>query len=768
MKKKNLIAIVFLAALLTVAAMVPAFSVKADTPPVDPLAPFLSNVNNPGASTVKLNADGSYSVVQTVENGSRLYYGEHNVGVSNPVTFGLNLTDFTMDFSVEEIKHGAVLDICFVSQYDDYPVSPWGQGIDIRMCDDAYDPAYNSFNPYICTFSTDNGNHPDVQATATTPWHVYENISPRTSYQGQKQRLHIYVDEQNSKLCIDISWLNPTSNSVNYSGFFNLSDLPTSYGRSIDLTNVGLMFTPRGISSDEPVKFTIYSIQDAYYDGVGGKTNGLLSVFYNYDQAIKNFNTTAVTKQMVVDFYKAKDVFDNFSKPIRLCDQYYKEQVQALSTEGFAEAAVQAAETVFSGYTTTTVLSTPEEIEEGKALLSFYTANEASLETYSEIVANIFSQVASDPVAEELNSDMATFVSEYSGDAVTKANYLTAKAGLSALVERYNALSSIGKALCTNYEGLNTWSNTELAQMKELYYSTDGTYFTNNYTYGGSEEERTVVKGYVGAEKTESGTKLIISDAVTSRVVYGDKLNVATGLVNDYAINIKDFKVSFTIDDTQNSNRFAFNFGTSRTIYPWGNETNPGITVLFRTNFTSGNGVNIALKNCSDAALFPRSEYPNIANNDWGGVGDLLINGGSDSVIGKLITIEFKGNEEGTVLSVSIEGGNKVEVTIPQAMLDTIFGTGEEAFDTTKLVWTITMGEGATVMNGGKDMVLTIKNIDDEYSKMLSQLSTDFNTFLSLLDTLSAKQSLTIIEIGSFNSSFKALADAAKLVRGVD
>lgn len=169
------------------------------------VSPFYENPwqwNTPKNTIVK-GADGSYAITQSESGGNaRLFYGDYVMGGSE-TPYYVNLTDFTMDFSVDKMSSGGNLMIGFLTYAanGDYPLNGYGQGFVLKLNDDG--GGNTGFVPTVETVAKSDANHTQY-TTGGNSYLVYNNATTgRTSHIGKKMTLHVYVEGNNLNVYVD-------------------------------------------------------------------------------------------------------------------------------------------------------------------------------------------------------------------------------------------------------------------------------------------------------------------------------------------------------------------------------------------------------------------------------------------------------------------------------------------------------------------------------------------------------------------------------------
>lgn len=756
-------------ALVAVLAVMLAFSVwgfaanvfAADA--VDPVAPFYNNPNVPDCGTVEKNADGSFKIAQKYGGGdARTFYGDYTRGSTENAYF-MDLTDATITLSVDELAAGVGIEIYFVSyvQNGSYPMHPYGQGFSLRLNDDG--AGNTGFTPVVHTYSFDTGYTP--KNYNGNDYLVYNNApTGRTSYLGKEMKIHIYKEGDNLNVYAD--WVRDEINAetaYDFRATIPLADLPSTGGTPFDYTNAQF-----GISSNgsDPMALTISDISDAktnaYYNGFGGKYKNSLAYTKNYAEAVAAFDKDAVTAQQVKDYYGAKLNFDGLNaNNMRKNDRYEYEQANELSVAGFDDAALAIKDQVFAGYSADGEIT---DKEDAIAVFAFYTAFSDQLSEYDAVAEHIRATLAQEDMGQKaIESTIDALIAKYSGTAVKRENYKAALAEYNAAVSQYNSLSAVVRTLVNNFDELETWKEETLTQMKALYYSTQGTYFTNQWGVEGQEDSQTIMQSVAGAVRNDDGTtKLILTDDTSLRLVYGT--DIQEGKWTDYSIDLSNFEMTFSIDQLTSSGRFAINFVSQRGALPYGDETAPGLSIVLRNE---GSSIWAALTE-TKGGLYPTQndnsgykDYWSGKLDAWGGFGRLT----AASVLNTNITLRLQETETGITLSLAVDGGNTISVELPAEYIDYLFTTEEGAIDTAHLAMNFTVGEGMQSFNGGQDIELTVKSIKDAYYRQIADLNTAFSNYKNIVETLSAQTSLTYNEIANYNSEKDTLDNLSKGLR---
>lgn len=116
------------------------------------------------------------------------------------------------------------------------------------------------------------------------------------------------------------------------------------------------------------------------------------------------------------------------------------------------------------------------------------------------------------------------------------------------------------------------------------------------------------------------------------------------------------------------------NFVSERSALPFGEETDPGLSIMFRMGFGGGNTIGVALTE-TKGGVYPNKntapDHPGFEGLDeWGGFGILSNPSG---VLGKNITLKLQKAEEGVSLTLALEGGNtgfrRIVCAIPRISL---------------------------------------------------------------------------------------------------
>ena len=703
--------------------------------------PFYDNPYDPTHSTVEKAESGEYKISQNAAGGNtRLFYGDYTSGVSeNP--YYVDLTDFKMDFSVDKLAAGGKVVIGFMAyvQNGAYTMQGYGQGLAINLNDDG--GGNTGFTPTVTTFAYGDTGYTPITEQGNQ-YLVYNNASPRTSYLGKKMKVHVYVSGEN--LNIHIEWVRDDVNSntaYDYSASIALSSLPSSGANAFDYTKAHMIFT--NDNSADGADFTVYSISDknsdAYYASMGGMLNNSIKYTAEYVSAVKAFSLEETTGKQVKDYYGSRYNFDSLNaSQMRKPDKYEYEAAKALSTEGFDEAALAVAEQVFAGYGADTEIS---DMEDAFKVYTYYVNFEEELVSYADTAANIREALAQEDfgqlaVAQEIDEILSVYA-EF--DA---SKYFEAKARYDAAVGNYNQLSAFAKSLISDkYEELTAWFQNQY----DSFYITDGSYFTSQFEY--DAESDNVNQNKVYAHRNGDGTTTIrLPDDTGLRLVYGT--DIIEGTWEDYTINPADFSMTFSLDSFAQSGRFSINFTSHRSALPWGNETNPGLSIFFRADFSGANTLNVSLAKTAGGSYPTKEEVPEI-QNEFGTIGTLF------STIGRFaedITIRFKQTETGYEMTVSM-GSTSAMATLSNEFMKTLFTKDAEELDYTSLVVNMTVGEGVTSFNGGEDTVLTIKSINDDYARNVEEIKREAKAFVSTVTTLAAKDAFTFEEIRSFNST---------------
>lgn len=715
---------------------------------VDSFAPFYNDPYHPDCSTVTKNNDGSITIAQTEGGGGvRTFYGEYTSG-GKEEAYGIDLTDAVITLSVDAVGSGTSIELYFadfVATNTCYPMSSYGQGFSIRLADDTNNTANSSFNPVVWCF--DRGGTNSFFTTGNN-YLVYDNSSPRTSYIGKELKIRTSVSEGNLNISVAFSRDQVNENTAyDFSAQVPLSNLP---GSPFDYTNAVFGITSNGSTG---VTITIKDITDAnsnnYYNKFGGKYKNSVAFVKKYIEAVNAFNVDAATADTVRAYYCAKQNFAGVdSSSLRKNDKAEYDTAVALATEGFDTAAIAIADEVFNGLDGDEIT----DIDGAIGAYVFYKTNESSLSEYATVAENIRTVLSKEDLGQlSVSSAISDFLDKYTGDGVKRENYVTALSEYNEVLAAYNSLSAFVRQFVGNYAELTDWYSTEKVQMENLYYVTTGTYFTTNHTLT-DEDPVQIISGKGGAVRNKDGsTSLVLADDVSLRMIYGT--DMTDGTWTDYAVDITDFTMTFSIDSVPSDGRFVINFASSRSALPHGNETNPGLSVFFRMSGTSS--ASIAFKETAG------DKKPDFITDTWATIGNLTH---TDGIIGKSITVKLEKTTEGVKLSLYVEGGSSVSSDISDDYLDGLFAD----IDTSKLVLNFTVGEGLNSYSKGQDILLTVKSVLDAYSKDLATLATEFESYKSLVSTLSVKEVITYNEISAFNSQAAKVDGLLKKLRSYE
>ena len=732
---------------------------------VDPRAPFYNNPYTPDCSTVVKNEDGSFSVTQNYGGGNaRLFYGDYTSGGAENAYF-MDLTDATISLSVDELAAGVGAEIYFVSYVANgsYPMQGAGQGFSLRLTDDGSNNT--GFVPVVHTYSMNSAFI--NKAYEGNQYLVYNNASPRTSYLGKELKIHIFTE--GDVLNVHADWVRDDVNAETAYDFraqIPLAELPAEGGTPFDYKNAQFGISNNG--GNDTMKLNVKDISDAkndaYYQTYGGKYKNSIAYTQKYAEAVANFSKDATTAQQVKDFYSAKMNFEGMNaNGLRKNDVYEYQQAVTLSTEGFAEASLAVKDKVFANYDAESEIT---DKEDAIAVFAFYAEFSEQLSEYAAAAEHIRAVLAQEDMGQKaVETKISELTAKYAGGEIKRENYYAALDEYRAVVKQYDALSAFVRALVGNYDALQEWADSSLAEMKDLYYSTAGSYFTNEWGVRGEEDEKTISKSYAAALRADDGsTKLILSDDTALRLVYGT--DIAEGTWSDYAVDLSDFEMTFSVDKIAESGRFAVNFVSERSALPFGEETDPGLSIMFRMGFGGGNTIGVALTE-TKGGVYPNKntapDHPGFEGLDeWGGFGILSNPSG---VLGKNITLKLQKAEEGVSLTLALEGGNTVSVGLSAQYLGYLFRTDDGNVDTSKLVLNFTTGEGMTSFNGGQDMELTVKTIKDEYFRNVNSLYAQFDSYKKLTESLSVKESLTFNEISAYNAEKQSIDALSKDLR---
>lgn len=718
--------------------------------------PFYDFPMGPGPATVTKNDDGSYAINQSSGGGgTRLFYGDYTSGgAENP--YLLDLSEATVTLSVDRLAAGQSVELAFMSfiqNGDAYPLQGYGQGFEIKLTDDY--GGNTGFLPSLTTFSKD-GSYQSV-ATPGSNWLVYNNISPRDSYLSKDMILRISANEGLLNISIDWAEDGRNTSAVNWTASVPLASLPVSGDYAFDYTRAYFCITNNDGGAGAAV--TIDDVSDpagaAYFAPYGGKLCNSARYTEEYRRAVKGFSLSAPTAAMVGEYYYAKMNFEAINADgMRKSDRYEYETAKALSTEGFGEAALSVKNEVFEKYK-----DGAEITDERDAIgaVAFYTEYSSVLSEYEGTVKRIRELLSSEDFGQKsVETQIASLLEKYAEAA--RGKYQEALDAYNGVLAEYDKLSAFAKGMVSNYEAMQAWRDGTLTEMKGLYYSASDSYFSNEY---GLTEDG-VLRSYTGAVRGEDGsTKLLLSADATNRLIYGT--DVKDGAWTDYAVDLSDFSMTFTVDSSAANARFAVNFVTARSALAYGDETNAGLSVFFRMGFGGTGTVNVALTETA-GGLYPAQnpETPALSGfiNDWGGFGMLQSSGG---VFGKKFTLSFKLQEDGILLSVSLEGGNAASILLTDEYIAALFG-GEEIVS--RLALTFSVGEGMDASySEGRDIELTVKEIGDEYARTVAELYKELAVYKETVTALASKDSLTFGEIRSVNAVSEKLSSAAALLR---
>lgn len=711
---------------------------------VSNIAPFYDNPYNPNVSTMTKNSDGSYDVdMNAGGGGARLLYGSYVSGVEY-TPYVADLTDFSMTFAIDRLDASNTMQIGFLSVYDlgAYPMNGYGEGFSLNMVNDPNNGVSDNtgFCPTLYVHSLDGSTTTDEQPK-DLPWHVYNNASPRTSYLGKKMTLHIFVGQVEGVgdvLNVDIAWESDGTNAaVNFSGYIPLANLPSNY----NYKQAQLMFTA---NNSNGFSMTIYDITDPisnqYYQQFGGKLNNSIKATVDYVAEVNSFETAEITAEKVKNFYSQKATYENFNTSLlRRCDLNEYNAARALSLDSVNAKSVAIADQVFASYTAEGEIT---DLEDALKVYYFYLNNSEQLADYEAIVSNIrsalstqdFGQVAVVAEIEDILSDYAQF---------DDSKYVESKARYDAVKSSYQSLSLIAKDISKDkLAELDAWFVTAY----NSYYVTTGTYFSTYFN-------EVVDNNHLGelrnnparATRNTDGTTSILLPASSSFI-----LSYGNDDLQDYKFSLSNFSMTFSLDSVPTNARFAINFATERSAMPCQQNKTPGLTVMFRSDWST-NQLSVSLS--KTIALL--GEYPN--GDEVSGIqsyGIIGLIGSSEGRYTEDVTIKFEAEGENYKLTVSM-GASSASTTLTKAFMDSIFvdvDNHNQTVDYSKVAMNFTVGEGLTPAAAG-DIALTVKSINDDYFRSVTQIKNDITAFAEQVQTLKEKDTLTIQEITSFNNN---------------
>ena len=723
-------------------------------------APFYDGPMCSDKSSVTKRSDGSYAVSQTTGGcGTRLFYGDYVSGGAENA-YLLDLTDTEITFSVDSLAAGQGIELAFMSfrqNGDMYPMQGYGQGFSVLLADDG--GGNTGFCPRVSTFSLDGGYSP--YTTTGNDYLVYNNTSPRDSYLEKDMKLHIFAGED--KLNIEIDWVRDGNNGAayDYRAELPLNVLPVTGDYAFDYTKSYFMIGNSGAGMNMTLEDISEPATNAYYEKYGGKYHNSARYTEEYRIAANALGGETATGADVKEYYYTEMNFLGVDPSgMRKSDRYEYDAAKSISTAGFDEKALALKEEVFAGYTVDSDITNERD---AIGAFAFYTKFSDRLTEY-EVIANHIREALSekDFGQKAVEASIAGFLEKYS--AAVRENYKPALADYDKVLKEYAALSAFAKGMVSNYAALESWKEETLVEMKGLYYSTEGSYFTNEYDYTEEDGKGSVTKCYAGAVRNEDGsTKLLLSDDTTNRLVYGT--DIKDGKWTDYAVNLSDFEMKFTVDSSAANARFAINFVSHRSALPYGDEINPGLSLFFRMGFDGPGSAGVALTE-TKGGIYPNSNPDTPAlegfTNDWGGFGSLKC---AEGIVGKTITVRLAAEEAGVRLTVSAEGSADASILLTNEYLAAVFATEKGAIDTSKLALTFSVGEGMESYSGNSDIELTVKQISDEYADFTRELFADFETYKSSVAALSGKTSLTFDEIRSINAKSENIAVKEGLLR---
>lgn len=458
MKKHGKLLTFLCAALLTVTLAAGGTAAFADEPAATPSAaenvPFYNYPQLPGEnldheSIVTKNADGSYVIHQQGGGSqSRLFYGDYVFGGDeNP--YLIDLTDATIEFSVQELvseaNNAGNIELAFMTFRENgnaFPQGPYGQGFSLALNDDGVGSGANSsFNPKLKIFSYTAGGETEV--SATDPWLVYHNSSPRLSYLNKKLTIRIQKQEETLVLTANFTSEESEPNTVGYKVVIPLADLPTDGDYAFDYTQAYFMIT-----STQGVKMTLIDLSEKntndYYTAMGGQTNRTLNVISAFTQAVEEFPESNATAAEIKAFYTAQQAFVEKATGMRKCDAYEHAQALAAAASKVDPVAAASADALISAIGTVEYTAAcKEKIDEARAL-------------YNALPASVQENVTGYATLEQAETDYAAFSEnggENNGDNNGGENKDPEKSGCSS-VAGGGTLPIVGAVLLLGAAGL--------------------------------------------------------------------------------------------------------------------------------------------------------------------------------------------------------------------------------------------------------------------------------------------------------------------------
>lgn len=678
-----------------------------------------SNSLGQGKIKAELLEDGSIKTIFKTDEPPlvRYYYS-----ASNEEIYYVNLNDFTLKMSIDNMNPNASYWISFLKQYDDYPAAGFGTGLGFLMQDE------------------NNGSYivkplwfPSGMEDSSRLWYLNMDNNTRPNYLTET---FTFISKENpedeSEIIITISFDNGTDGAINYQTKIEKS-LFTELGMNVE--SVVFMLGVSNNNGDD-FAFTIHELTDIntkeYQDQIGTHAQTVI------ESALALEADDNIDVNDIKHFYQIKKEISQLSN-LRKSDRYFKGLAETKINEladDFSSQVIENKDELFGLYDEEFVV-TEENLDDAQDIVFIYFENKELLNDQeldsliTLLQAKIVAFAYSDEI-ELLETSIEEFLEKY--QVVDAKNYLEAKDEYAAILREYNNFNEQIRIFVENGQDLIDFAN-KLNSGKDLYYSNEGTYWTN------FSEGR-----FVRSIKTEAGTKLILVDSHgDSRAVFGDDENA-------YPVSIEDFQLKFIINALENTGRFSFNFGESRDIFPNAEVGKLGLTVMLRS--TSANSIDVALKDTSnDKGLTFGNPL-----DEWGKYGTLI----GDKLRDVEITMTFTKVETDYKLVFTVEDGNGFEVLIPEKYFN------DRGLDVNNLFLNVTTGEGIN-HNNGKDIELTIVEISgknevayqdtlDKFIKDLTALEEAYTKILSL--------DMTSDNIELFNTS-KLTEDLLK-IRAID